>query len=208
MAVALLTALRAAPPAHHHTPCYIKPAVAALPALAAAVSPASVAHSAYAPSDASTDEDEPPRRVTSTGTPSPSSVSSPALSSPPARRPTEPGNAQPQMSVEVAAASRLAAAPLVPAPHTPDTILYKYSVAERAAALRRFKEKKRLRTFKKTIRYDVRKRLADTRPRYKGRFSKPPPGALYDDGTSPVESHPVLLASGLASVFSPAHSSS
>lgn len=29
----------------------------------------------------------------------------------------------------------------------------------------------------------VRKRLAETRPRYKGRFSKPPPGENYDDGT-------------------------
>lgn len=64
-----------------------------------------------------------------------------------------------------------------------ETTLYKYSRAERQEALRRFKEKKRLRTFKKTIRYDVRKRLADTRPRYKGRFSKPPPGEHYDDGT-------------------------
>lgn len=64
-----------------------------------------------------------------------------------------------------------------------DTTLYKYSREERLEALRRFKEKKRLRTFKKTIRYDVRKRLADTRPRYKGRFSKPPAGETYDDGT-------------------------
>lgn len=64
-----------------------------------------------------------------------------------------------------------------------DTTLYKYSREERKEALRRFKEKKRLRTFKKTIRYDIRKRLADTRPRYKGRFSKPPPGENYDDGT-------------------------
>jgi hypothetical protein len=92
-----------------------------------------------------------------------------------------------------AAAAVVVVLPSVCAPHTADTTLFKYSVEERKAALRRFKEKKRLRTFKKTIRYDVRKRLADTRPRYKGRFSKPPPGALYDDGSSPTDARPVLL---------------
>lgn len=57
--------------------------------------------------------------------------------------------------------------------------LYKYTREERKDALRRFKEKKRMRSFKKTIRYDIRKRLADTRPRYKGRFSKPPREETY-----------------------------
>lgn len=50
-------------------------------------------------------------------------------------------------------------------------------------ALERFREKKRRRQFHKRVRYMVRKRLAETRPRYKGRFSKPPPGENYDDGT-------------------------
>lgn len=50
-------------------------------------------------------------------------------------------------------------------------------------ALARFREKKRRRQFQKRVRYMVRKRLAETRPRYKGRFSKPPPGEMYDDGT-------------------------
>lgn len=59
----------------------------------------------------------------------------------------------------------------------------KYSREERLEALQRFREKKRRRQFSKKVRYMVRKRLAETRPRYKGRFSKPPPGENYDDGT-------------------------
>lgn len=61
--------------------------------------------------------------------------------------------------------------------------LYKYSPRERQEALRRFKEKKRRRTFKKTVRYRIRQELAGSRPRYKGRFTKPPAGENYDDGT-------------------------
>lgn len=91
----------------------------------------------------------------------------------------------PPLARAAAAAARSSRGGTAAVAHGPagETTLYKYSRAERQEALRRFKEKKRLRSFKKTIRYDVRKRLADTRPRYKGRFSKPPAGACYDDGT-------------------------
>ncbi len=61
-----------------------------------------------------------------------------------------------------------------------DGELFKYSYEERQAALRRFREKKRRRQFQKTVRYMVRKRLAETRPRYKGRFSKPPAAPTPD----------------------------
>lgn len=64
-----------------------------------------------------------------------------------------------------------------------DATFFKYTREERLEALQRFREKKRRRQFQKRVRYMVRKRLAETRPRYKGRFSKPPPGENYDDGT-------------------------
>lgn len=64
-----------------------------------------------------------------------------------------------------------------------DATFFKYTHEERQEALKRFREKKRRRQFRKRVRYMVRKRLAETRPRYKGRFSKPPPGENYDDGT-------------------------
>ncbi|CDF32814.1 unnamed protein product [Chondrus crispus] len=64
-----------------------------------------------------------------------------------------------------------------------DSTLFRYTREERLQALKRFRDKKRRRQFQKKVRYMVRKRLAETRPRYKGRFSKPPPGENYDDGT-------------------------
>lgn len=54
-------------------------------------------------------------------------------------------------------------------------------------ALNRFREKKRRRQFRKRVRYHVRKRLAEARPRYKGRFSKPPLSGVdesSDDATT------------------------
>lgn len=44
---------------------------------------------------------------------------------------------------------------------------------QRQAAIARFRAKKQRRQFHKKVRYHVRKRLAESRPRYKGRFSKP-----------------------------------
>ena len=63
----------------------------------------------------------------------------------------------------------------------------KYNRAQRRAALQRYRDKKKRRSqnCRNTIRYDIRKKLADRRPRYKGRFSKPPPG--YKEEANSVE---------------------
>lgn len=51
-------------------------------------------------------------------------------------------------------------------------MLVAYGPAERRAAIRRFQEKKK-RALCPRIRYSVRKKLADVRPRKHGRFYKP-----------------------------------
>ena len=43
----------------------------------------------------------------------------------------------------------------------------------RQEAIRKFREKKKARTFKKKVRYESRKRLAEARPRIKGQFVRP-----------------------------------
>lgn len=53
-----------------------------------------------------------------------------------------------------------------------------YSPAERRAALQRFREKKKRRSAGTAIRYQVRKKLAEKRPRHRGRFSKRETGSL------------------------------
>jgi hypothetical protein len=45
-----------------------------------------------------------------------------------------------------------------------------YSKEERQMRINRFRDKKKKRVWRKQIKYDCRKRLADTRPRIKGRF--------------------------------------
>ena len=45
-----------------------------------------------------------------------------------------------------------------------------YTREERLVRIERFREKKLKRIWRKQIKYDCRKRLADTRPRVKGRF--------------------------------------
>ena len=47
-----------------------------------------------------------------------------------------------------------------------------YTLSERKALLARFREKRLRRIFRKKIKYDCRKRLAQARPRYRGRFVK------------------------------------
>lgn len=50
----------------------------------------------------------------------------------------------------------------------------RYTAEQRKAAVLRYKEKKmRRKNQSSVIRYEVRKRLADTRPRFRGRFFKP-----------------------------------
>lgn len=68
---------------------------------------------------------------------------------------------------------------------TLSTPMFKYSRQERQEALQRFREKKQRRQFQKRVRYHVRKRLAEARPRYKGRFSKPGADESSDDGSTP-----------------------
>lgn len=52
----------------------------------------------------------------------------------------------------------------------------RYTPDQRRAAVQRFKAKKLKRKNQSgVIRYQIRKRLADTRPRFRGRFSKPKP---------------------------------
>lgn len=54
-----------------------------------------------------------------------------------------------------------------------------YSGADRTEALRRYKEKKsRRKSAAVSIRYQIRKQLADSRPRFRGRFYKPPHGRV------------------------------
>ena len=52
--------------------------------------------------------------------------------------------------------------------------------ANRKAALERLREKKKLRCFRKKVRYESRRRLAESRPRVRGQFVKA--GASVDAG--------------------------
>lgn len=57
---------------------------------------------------------------------------------------------------------------------------WQYTPEQRKDAVRRYREKKLRRRGNATaIRYQVRKQLADTRPRFRGRFSKP--STKHDD---------------------------
>mmetsp|Transcript_14268 Transcript_14268/g.31283 ORF Transcript_14268/g.31283 Transcript_14268/m.31283 type:complete len:554 (+) Transcript_14268:117-1778(+) len=57
-----------------------------------------------------------------------------------------------------------------------------YTKFERRAKIEAFREKKRTRIWRKQIKYDCRKRLADTRPRVKGRFVSRKGGGGDDEG--------------------------
>lgn len=65
---------------------------------------------------------------------------------------------------------------------TSQPVCVRYTPEQRREAVRRFKEKKsRKKNQSSAIRYQVRKRLADTRPRYRGRFYKPKPSTQVND---------------------------
>lgn len=54
--------------------------------------------------------------------------------------------------------------------HEKQDLIREFKKKTREAALVRFRQKRRERRFGKLIRYDCRKKLADARPRVKGRF--------------------------------------
>ena len=64
-----------------------------------------------------------------------------------------------------------------------------YTLKERAAIIEKFRTKKRNRIWKKTIKYDCRKRLAEVRPRVKGRF-------VSRKETSPPENEELPIGTG------------
>lgn len=51
-----------------------------------------------------------------------------------------------------------------------DFIIGRLSKAERAQKVKKYLEKKKRRNWEKQVNYESRKKVADTRPRYKGRF--------------------------------------
>lgn len=91
------------------------------------------------------------------------------------------------------------AAPALPPSTTPaiattvgGSVLVVYGPAERQAAIRRFQEKKK-RALCPRIRYSVRKKLADVRPRKHGRFYKPADAAA---AAAPTPRVPPVAAGG------------
>mmetsp|Transcript_30374 Transcript_30374/g.39205 ORF Transcript_30374/g.39205 Transcript_30374/m.39205 type:complete len:525 (+) Transcript_30374:240-1814(+) len=85
-----------------------------------------------------------------------------------------------------------------------------YTPAERAAILERFRQKRERRIWKKKIRYNCRKNLADKRHRVKGRFVKST--SIHDDYRHHVALHQaagniLLYQSGMSSI-SPNHGGS
>jgi hypothetical protein len=63
-------------------------------------------------------------------------------------------------------------------------LIREFKKKTREAALVRFRQKRRERRFGKLIRYDCRKKLADARPRIKGRFVRVKDGEECEDDDS------------------------
>mmetsp|Transcript_40694 Transcript_40694/g.53590 ORF Transcript_40694/g.53590 Transcript_40694/m.53590 type:complete len:334 (+) Transcript_40694:174-1175(+) len=89
-------------------------------------------------------------------------------------------------------------APSLPKTNIPNNVkrIGIYTVEERKARIARFHEKRKRRVWRKKIKYDCRKKLAESRPRVKGRFVRrgepgdyyPPPRAILKKST-PYEHH-------------------
>ena len=86
----------------------------------------------------------------------------------------------------------------------------KYSIEERQEKIRRYREKKLQRNFKKTIKYTCRKTLADSRPRVHGRFAKhvPPATPVSEDAKAATEMEPTAPTSKTATETEPTASKS
>lgn len=66
-----------------------------------------------------------------------------------------------------------------PTPSSPTQRRVMEWARNRKAAIHRFREKRKARTFDKKVRYESRKRLAESRPRIKGQFVKAEVAAKY-----------------------------
>lgn len=81
-----------------------------------------------------------------------------------------------------------------------------YSPAARKLRLQKFHEKRKNRTWKKSIKYDCRKKLADDRPRIKGRFVRVLENATETKPAAPAPrsaSPPSSASAGYASPTPP-----
>jgi len=78
-----------------------------------------------------------------------------------------------------------------------EDLIREFKRKTREAALIRFRQKRRERNFGKNIRYDCRKKLADRRPRVRGRFVKRPEEQLPANDSTPES----LTDSRIAAVF-------
>ena len=53
--------------------------------------------------------------------------------------------------------------------------------ANRKAAIVKFREKRKARSFEKKVRYESRRRLAEARPRVRGQFVRADAAAMHED---------------------------
>ncbi|CEG40288.1 CCT domain [Plasmopara halstedii] len=81
-----------------------------------------------------------------------------------------------------------------------------YSPKARKLRLQKFHEKRKNRTWKKSIKYDCRKKLADDRPRIKGRFVRVHENASAETNVASCSATPLDSMAGYASPKSPTNS--
>ncbi|KAI9923273.1 hypothetical protein PsorP6_000705 [Peronosclerospora sorghi] len=95
----------------------------------------------------------------------------------------------------------LPATPVTPSATLRDKKIGSYSPAARKLRLAKFHAKRKTRTWKKSIKYDCRKKLADDRPRIKGRFVRVLETA--NDAKTDEEARPCPAAAALAPCLAP-----